>query len=143
MSARTASRRLPTAIVSLFLVLSAGIAVTGYMYYREQGAEFSEHVGNELAAIADMKARSVADWRRERIGDAEDICRRHESEIHLLVSDVVMPVLSGPQLAQRQRVLCPAMRVLYVSGYAESVIANQGALEAGGTVVESAVYAPA
>ncbi|TFG91482.1 MAG: response regulator [Myxococcales bacterium] len=46
------------------------------------------------------------------------IVDRGAERIDLLLSDVVMPGLSGPELAQRLRERSPALRVLFVSGYA-------------------------
>jgi CheY-like chemotaxis protein len=48
--------------------------------------------------------------------DALQIVQKREDPIHLLITDVVMPEMSGPQLADRLRKLLPAMRVLYMSG---------------------------
>jgi two-component system, cell cycle sensor histidine kinase and response regulator CckA len=48
--------------------------------------------------------------------EAMMICRRHEGPIHLLLTDVVMPQMTGPELAQRVSVLRPETKVLYVSG---------------------------
>ena len=49
--------------------------------------------------------------------------------IHLLVSDVVMPEMHGPALAAIFAPLMPGMRVLYVSGYSESDISDQGVID--------------
>jgi len=54
--------------------------------------------------------------------DALDICRRHTGPIHLLVTDVVMPDLSGCDLARRVEPLRPEMRVLYMSGHARETL---------------------
>ena len=49
----------------------------------------------------------------------------------LLVADVVMPVMSGQQLAQQLALLCPKMKVLYISGYTDERIAYHGILAQG------------
>jgi len=51
--------------------------------------------------------------------------------IHLLVSDVVMPGLSGPELYGQLAPLRPEMRVLFLSGYADETIVKRGALKSG------------
>ena len=45
----------------------------------------------------------------------------------LLLSDVVMPGLSGPALAERVRVVAPKVRILFMSGYAEDTVLRHGA----------------
>jgi PAS domain S-box-containing protein len=56
--------------------------------------------------------------------------------IDLLLTDVVMPGMSGPALAQRLLSRHPSLRVLYMSGYAEEAIERQGSLPAGGDLLE-------
>jgi two-component system cell cycle sensor histidine kinase/response regulator CckA len=56
--------------------------------------------------------------------------------LDLLVTDVVMPGMGGPALAERLVAEQPGLRVLYISGYAEEAIRRQGSLPAGGSLLE-------
>jgi signal transduction histidine kinase len=56
-------------------------------------------------------------------GEALLICEQHNGPIHLMVSDVVMPYMSGRQLADRLVRLRPAMKTLLMSGYTDEAIA--------------------
>jgi PAS domain S-box-containing protein len=56
--------------------------------------------------------------------------------IDLLLSDVVMPQMLGKEVAERVREVQPSVRVLYMSGYAQPVLASQGTLDPGVTLVE-------
>ena len=60
--------------------------------------------------------------------EAESIAEVYEEPIHILVTDVVMPGMSGQQLAERMQRLRPEMRVLFVSGYRHDVLESQGVL---------------
>jgi PAS domain S-box-containing protein len=51
---------------------------------------------------------------------------RHSGAIHLLVTDVVMPEMGGPELAERMVELRPAMRVLFMSGYTNDEVLQKG-----------------
>ena len=57
--------------------------------------------------------------------------REHEGPIHLMMTDVVMPGMSGPQLASRIAALRPGMRVLYTSGYPDDALGPLGELAPG------------
>jgi two-component system, cell cycle sensor histidine kinase and response regulator CckA len=57
--------------------------------------------------------------------NALQVSERHQGTIDLLLTDVVMPRLGGPELAERLMQRRPKMKVLYISGYAETVIADQ------------------
>ena len=63
--------------------------------------------------------------------EAETLASSHEARIDLLMTDVVMPGLSGPELAQRLLAVRPAMRVLFTSGYTEDAVAADSALAHG------------
>jgi two-component system cell cycle sensor histidine kinase/response regulator CckA len=58
--------------------------------------------------------------------EAVRICAGQEGPIHLLLSDVVMPVMSGPEVAQRLARMRPEIRVLYMSGYSDDALIRRG-----------------
>jgi PAS domain S-box-containing protein len=59
---------------------------------------------------------------------AFDICCRHEGAIDLVLSDVVMPGMSGRAVADRIRELRPGISTLFMSGYTEEAIVHHGVL---------------
>jgi two-component system cell cycle sensor histidine kinase/response regulator CckA len=61
--------------------------------------------------------------------EALQVAREHTGKIDLLLTDVVMPGLPGPELAARLETVKPGLRVLYVSGYADDSVARLGAEE--------------
>ena len=63
--------------------------------------------------------------------DALSVFRRSEETIHVLLTDVVMPKMRGPELAERLRRLQPNVRVIYMSGYLEYDRGNGEFLEDG------------
>jgi CheY-like chemotaxis protein len=60
------------------------------------------------------------------VDDALRLCRDHEGEIQLLLTDVVMPVMSGRELAERSATLRPEIKVLYMSGYTDNIVVYHG-----------------
>ena len=63
--------------------------------------------------------------------EALAVVREHTGHIDLMLTDVVMPRMSGHELVELARPVRPDMRILYVSGYSEEAIARQGQLTQG------------
>jgi len=83
---------------------------------REMAGEYLQSAGyNVLAAASGNEALE----RAKNFGGA----------IHLLLTDVVMPELNGPELAKQIALLRPGIKVLFTSGYASETLANRGSLD--------------
>ncbi|HRS83028.1 MAG TPA: PAS domain-containing protein [Smithellaceae bacterium] len=63
--------------------------------------------------------------------EAMELARNFTGEIHLLMSDVIMPEMNGRDLARSIASLHPQIRLLFMSGYPANVIARQGVLDEG------------
>jgi response regulator RpfG family c-di-GMP phosphodiesterase len=61
---------------------------------------------------------------------------RHPGPIHLLLTDVVMPEMSGRELGQRLTSLRPRTRILYMSGYTDEALGRHGVLDRGTFLLE-------
>jgi len=68
--------------------------------------------------------------------EALRIAGGHPGEIHLLVTDVVMPHMLGKEVAEKMRLIKPQIEVIFMSGYARPVLASQGRLDPGVALVE-------
>jgi signal transduction histidine kinase len=75
--------------------------------------KFLEREGYQL-----LEARNAA--------EAEAIAEVYQEPIHVLVTDVLMPGMTGPQLAARLKPLRPALKTLFVSGYRHDVLEPHG-----------------
>jgi len=58
--------------------------------------------------------------------DAESACARHGAEIHMLLTDLILPGITGRELAKRLTARHPKMRVLYMSGYTFGITTQTG-----------------
>jgi len=62
-------------------------------------------------------------------GEAVALAKEHDRDIHLLITDVVMPEMNGRDLAEKLQAEYPNLKVLYMSGYTANVIAHHGVLD--------------
>jgi two-component system cell cycle sensor histidine kinase/response regulator CckA len=62
---------------------------------------------------------------------AIELCRNHPGPIHVLVTDVVMPLMNGRDLNARLREMRPDLRTVFMSGYTANVMADRGLMEEG------------
>jgi two-component system, cell cycle sensor histidine kinase and response regulator CckA len=100
-------------------------------------------LGNETILLVEddpqlrTLARTILDRQGYRVldagvpSDALKVCEGFAGEISLLVTDVVMPQMSGRELALRIAAARPSIRVLYMSGYTDNAIVHQGILDPG------------
>jgi PAS domain S-box-containing protein len=107
----------------------------------------AEHKGETVLVVEDEKiVRALTCEVLQRHGykvltaancdQAIDIADRYDGDIHLLVTDVVMPRLNGRELFDRLRQGRPRLAVLYMSGYTDNVIAHHGVLEEGTAFIQ-------
>jgi CheY-like chemotaxis protein len=99
--------------------------------------------GNETILIVEdeEEVRKLATKILERQGyriletfngdDALLSCERCKSPIHLMLTDIVMPRMSGSELAKLLKPLYPEIKILYMSGYTDNAIVRHGVLEKG------------
>jgi two-component system cell cycle sensor histidine kinase/response regulator CckA len=68
--------------------------------------------------------------------EALEVVRRHAGAIHLVVTDVVMPEMSGRELAERIVKDHPGVRILYMSGYMDDAVMRHGIVESGAAFLQ-------
>jgi two-component system, cell cycle sensor histidine kinase and response regulator CckA len=68
--------------------------------------------------------------------EALEICRRYVGSIHLVLTDVIMPEMSGRQLADRLLSERPEIKVMFMSGYSSEIIVNRGVLATEAAYIE-------
>ena len=95
-------------------------------------AEKPRAQGTILVVEDEMALRRLIRLSLERCGykvltakdgtEAIEICQRNPGEIHLVLSDIMMPHVNGLQLKERAATLCPQAKFLFMSGYSEEII---------------------
>src|SRR6185295_17299986 len=64
------------------------------------------------------------------------LAREHRGPLHVLLTDIVMPEMSGPELAQSLQALHPALRPIFMSGYSNDAVFHRDLLPAGTAFLE-------
>ncbi|MGD9209900.1 MAG: GAF domain-containing protein [Desulfobacteraceae bacterium] len=62
---------------------------------------------------------------------AINLIKEYKDDVDLLITDIVMPEMNGRDLASQIKILCPDLKVLYMSGYTTNIIAQHGILQEG------------
>ena len=96
--------------------------------------EDQEEVRKYTAAV--LKAHGYRVIQAEGAGEALLECERASEPIDLVLTDVVMPLMSGRELADRLGKCNPGMKVLFMSGYAGDIIVRHGVAERGPELIQ-------
>jgi two-component system cell cycle sensor histidine kinase/response regulator CckA len=83
-----------------------------------------------------LRARGYRVLEASDAGEALRLVRQHEGSLDLVLTDIIMPGLSGPALVERLLPATPDLKVLYITGYSEEAIRQHGVLPAGGALLE-------
>ena len=75
--------------------------------------------------------------------EALELAERHAGSLHLLVTDIVMPGMTGKELAQRIKTACPSIRVIFVSGYSDQTGTPGGSVEQDAVFLQKPLSPPA
>ena len=110
-----------------------------------------DSIGTETVLVAEDEAQMRTLLRRCLTGrgytvleashgrEALDVAAAHDGPIHLLLTDVVMPHMSGNELARRLLAARPGLRVLFLSGYSDEAIERHGVLAPGSAFLQKPV----
>jgi two-component system cell cycle sensor histidine kinase/response regulator CckA len=108
---------------------------------REKAGRIAPPTGHETILIAEDEtmvrnlAKTVLSMHGYKIlearngGEAYLLCKKQDEKIDLLLTDIIMPNMNGKELYEQLHQLRPELQVLYMSGYTEKIIAEQGVLD--------------
>ena len=108
---------------------------------KNEAAPFASGTETVLLVEDDVMVRGMAASMLEEMGytvlvaetpqDALLLCEKQDTLVDLLLTDVVMPGMSGIELRDRLKAVRPGLKVLFMSGYTSDVIVHHGVLEKG------------
>ena len=84
----------------------------------------------EMATVM-LERQGYTVWTAVSPGEAIRLAREEAGDIHLLMTDVVMPGMNGRDLARELQTIYPDLKCLFMSGYTADVIAHHGVLDSG------------
>jgi CheY-like chemotaxis protein len=110
--------------------------------YRASKDETEVPVGTETVLLVEdeemvrFMAKEILQESGYQVLEAKHVAAAHGGPIHLMLSDVVMPQISGRELAELLTPLRKEMKVLYMSGYTDDAIVHHGVLDKGMAFIE-------
>jgi PAS domain S-box-containing protein len=88
-----------------------------------------DHAALREMTSAMLQAQGYTVLQAAHAGEAERICCEHKGRIDVVLTDVVMPEVSGPELAKRLQRLRPGVRLIYTSGYTDNSALREDVLK--------------
>jgi CheY-like chemotaxis protein len=120
-----------------------GVSEEAVAISRQSAAPFEKPGGSETILVVEDE-EIVRDLIRQTLArcgydvldagcgeEAIDACSRREATVHLVLTDVVLPDMSGVDLSKRLAAIMPAMKVIFMSGYTSVGVLQEGLLESG------------
>ena len=86
--------------------------------------EDEEGVRNLVSSM--LRSQGYRVFEAEHGKHALEVFERHGREVELLLTDVIMPRMSGHELARRLKAQAPGLKVMYMSGYTDDIVAREG-----------------
>lgn len=126
---------------TLFRIYFPSIVEDALANPEQEASAIRSGAGNILVVEDDKLVRRMTVAMLESVGykvheaatarDALQYCEKTGNAVDLLITDVVMPELSGTELRDRIQALRPGLKVLFISGYASDVVAHHGIADEG------------
>ncbi|MDD5648512.1 MAG: hypothetical protein PHY03_06225, partial [Dehalococcoidia bacterium] len=114
----------PFALLLIFVFLSIGILIAGYLFYNNYAKNYRAQVENQLSAISDLKAGELIQWRKDRIGDANMLYRNPA------FSSLVQRYVEHPDdTAARQQLQSWLYHYLYYGQYEKIMLLDNSGAE--------------
>ena len=125
-------KALKTGQIERGIIHSQCISGIGESYWDDIGVPIKDAYGNVISIV--KIARNITDIRRteiekRRLDNQYRLAREFTGQIHLLLTDVVMPKMKGRELAKNILIHHPKINCLFMSGYTADVITNNEVLD--------------
>src|SRR4030042_3355988 len=109
-------RSIPYHLIIIFLILAAGIGVSGNLYYEKQKGIIKKDKQDDLSAIADLKISQIVNWRKERMGDAKVIFENY------LIIPHIQQFMEKPTVSANKKEILTWMKSLQENYQYKSII---------------------
>jgi PAS domain S-box-containing protein len=99
-------RRFPLNLFVIFILLSSGIIISGYLYYIQQKEQLTKDADANISAVAELKSGQIVKWKQERKGDAAVLTENP------LIVEAVKRIFEGRKTYESKRAILSVMQFL-------------------------------
>jgi CheY-like chemotaxis protein len=83
-----------------------------------------------------LQARGYTVLEAENGDEAFFLCEQYAWPLHIVLTDVILPKMTGRRVAERLKLLRPALKVLFMSGHVDDALSHHGVLDAGTALLQ-------